>query len=747
MSYEPYLISAFTTGLDTVVQPWILPQDAFTEIKNAYIHHGVIIKRQGMRFFGVMVYNAHPIVVSITNANPGNVALFTAAGVSNGDKFVIYKADGMTEIEGVVYQVANKSGDFFDIYDLDGNPVDTTNFGSYTGAGGQFNLILGNPIMGIKTFIDTDNANQLLIFDTKRAAKYNSFTNQFDPLDGVDIFDGTPSSFINAAAFGRTQSFAISTLYFTNFNGDLTLPISPMRSFTTGNTTSEFLPDSRPDTGHNYIIAAQFMFSFRQRLLLLNTVESDTAPAGAPPTGTGTNFAQRMRWSRANNPADSGNNWNEIIPGNGGFVDAPTSEQIVAATLLNDSLIVKFTNSVWTIEPTADPALPFRWVRINSFRACEAPYAEIEYDRYVASFGKRGIVACDRNEVVRIDDRIHDFMTEEVNTEFIDRMYSARNFTLLHSWTLYPSSSFALDPDQETEDTTSNFALIRTDEENAWSKYTVYTVDIDPVNGTNMSSLGYGEISSDLAFEDLPDIDAYSFTGSGVGDKTWGTGFFEGGNEQFLGGDQEGRVLYLEDGTDDMGAAIDFELKGASWNPFKDRGIQCQMGYVDFYVDSDEATFFNVEFFCDDIDTPYSKQTLTCLPNLGFIGEIVGLLFLNPVNVIVTNHGLETGDKIYIYNITSPLELAGGPFTVNVVDENTFTLSGINGTNLDAYSGGAQVVQRAYSNAKTWVRGYAGGKGYEHFIRVTNSDTRGNLRINAFMPWFRPSGNRMIGGG
>jgi hypothetical protein len=667
MSYVPYLISAFTTGLDTVVQPWILPQDAFTEIVNAYIHHGVIIKRQGMQLFGIMVHSDDP--------DPGL------------------------------------------------------------------------PIMGIKTFIDTTNTNQLLIFDTKRAAIFNTGTQVFDPLDIVDIFNGDESSFINAAAFGKTQSFGTSTLYFTNFNGDTSLPISPMRSFTTGATTSQFLPDSLPDTTHNYIVAAQFVFSFRQRLLLLNTVESSIAPSGAPPTGSGTNFSQRMRWSRANNPADSGDNWNEIVPGNGGFVDAPTSEQIVAATLLNDSLIVKFTNSVWIIEPTADPALPFRWVRINSFRACEAPYAEIEYDRYVASFGKRGIVACDRNEVVRIDDRIHDFMTDEVNTEFIERMYSARNFTLLHSWTLYPSSSFILNPSEDEENTTSNFALIRTDEENAWSTYSVYTTDLDPDNGTNMSCLGYGEVSVDFAFQDFPNSSKYTYSGSSIGDKTWGSGFYEGFNELFLGGDQAGRIIALENGTDDMGEPITFELRSASWNPYKDRGIQCQMGYVDFYIDSDESTFFTVEFFCDDIETPYATQTLSCLPNLGFVADIIDVSQTNPVQITAANNGLATGDEIYIYNVDVPLEVEGGPYTITVVDENNFELDGIDGTAFDTYTGQGQIVLRAYNNTKTWVRAYAGGKGYEHFIRIKNSGTSDNLRINAFMPWFRPSGNRMIGGG
>jgi hypothetical protein len=669
VTYTPYLISAFTTGLDTVIQPWILPQDAFTEIVNAYLYKGVIIKRSGMVKFGTMIYD--PDVVGTL------------------------------------------------------------------------------PIMGIKTFVDTNNASQLLIFDTKRAAIFNQGTQTFDPLDTVDIFNGSVSSFINSASFGRTGSFPTSTFYFTNFNGDTSVPISPMRSFTTGTTTNEFLPDSQPPSvsaTRNYIVAAQFIFAFRQRLLVLNTVESTVAPVGTPPIGSGTNFSQRLRWSRAGNPADSGENWNEITPGNGGFVDAPTSEQMISATLLSDCIVVKFTNSVWVIEPTSDPALPFRWVRINSFRACEAPYADIEYDRYVVSFGKRGIVACDRNEVVRVDERIANFMSDAINDEAFGQMYSARNFNLLHSLTLYPSSSVNFDILENPQ--TSNFALVRTDEDNGYSIYTAYVFDEDSDSYINMSTLGYAETSRDYAFQDFIAANDLDISFSQAAEATWGSGFFQSGDEKFIGGDQIGRVLFLEEGGDDLGNPIDLTIMSASWNPYKDQGLQCQMGYVDFYVDSDQDTFFTVEFFCDDIVTPYAIQTMNCLPNLGYLGDIINIIpdTVEDVDINVAQHGLSTGDQVYIYNLDSMQELTGGPYTITVIDDDTFSLDGINASSFSFYEGGGQISLRAYNNNKTWKRAYAGGKGYEHYIRITNSGIDDNLRINAIMPWFKPSGNRMIGG-
>jgi len=659
MKYQPFLISEFVTGLDTDLQPWILPKDAFQSIVNGYIHHGVLSKRAGMQDFG----------------------------------FFVDASDPSTRV------------------DL--------------------------PIMGIKSFIDDDGVSQLLIFNTKRACIYNAGTGVFDPLDLADIFDGDNTSFVSSASYGKTELFGTSTFFFTNFNGDTGVSINPIRTYTSGASTSSFVPQSSLT---NYIVAAQFIFAFQGRLLLLNTVEGNAAPVGSPPVGSGTNYAQRMRWSKARNPAASSQNWYDSVPGNGGFADAWTSEKIISAKALQDAIVVYFTNSIWSIEPASDPNRPFRWVKLNSFRACDAPYATIAHDRYSIAFGVRGIVACDRVEVQRIDHKIQDFMSNEVNLDRVQQMYSERNFNEQRSWTLYPSSTNNLDPSDEA--TTSNYALIRTDEEGAWSIYSVYTTDLDAA-GTNLSCLGYGQAPTDLAFQDFTgDLDL-SF--EQFGSEVWSSYYTQANSEVFLGGDQTGRVLYLEKDGDDLGNDISFEVTSAGWNPFNQQGAQCQLGYIDFYVDADMATFFDVSFFSDDITDPYATQTLDCLPNLGFLADIQSVVLNNPVEVIAYSHGLEDGDAIFIYNLKGATNLLGGPYTVTVVDENTITI-GIDGTTFDAYISGGMIVERAFANTKCWKRAYAGGKGYQHFVKITNTGTDNVLRFNAFMPWFRQAGERIIGG-
>ena len=672
MTYQPFLIAGFQTGLETDLKPWLLPQDAFQSIVNGHVHNAVLEKRAGMELFGNM-------------------------------------PNGAT-----------------------------------------------NPIMGIKNFIDNSGEAKILIFDTKRAAIYNDATQVFDPLDAADIFNGTESSFVSASAFGKTKAFLTSTFFFTNFNGDTTLPISPIRTFTVVPNTTMFVPETTPTIlTRNYIIAAQFIFTIRSRLVLLNTVEDQNLPVGVPPVGTGTNFAQRMRWCRSFNPDTGGaapvpgNPWDELTPGNGGFVDASTSEVIIGATQLEDTILVQFTNSVWVIEPTSDPALPFRWIKVNSYRTCSAPYANIGHDGYVQSFGNRGIIASSRNEVKRIDDKIETFMMDEVNTDFSVRMYSGRDYTQRRSWTLYPSSVRNLNAANEAE--TSNFALIRSEEDGSWSIYDVALRDQDPDNGTNMSCLGYGSYSIDKTFDDFPNDDDNRFM-SPIAENNWTDFLQQAETEVFLAGDQIGRIIALDSGGDDLGVDIDFEVVSAGWNPYAQEGKQAQMGYVDLYIDADENTDFTVECYVDDIESPYSIQTLNCLPNLGFIADIVDISQANPAIFTAPSHGMATGTEIFIYGVNgmedtvNDTEVNGGPYTITFLNDNKFSIAGLDTTAYSVYESGGQIVQRSFENQRCWKRVYAGGKGYQHFIKITNSDNNDVLNFHAFKPHFRPVGNRIIGG-
>jgi hypothetical protein len=73
-------------------------------------------------------------ITGITNANPG-VVTAVAHGFSNGDFVRIQNVIGMTEVNDVVYKVANKAADTFELNTSADADVDTTTYGTYLSGG------------------------------------------------------------------------------------------------------------------------------------------------------------------------------------------------------------------------------------------------------------------------------------------------------------------------------------------------------------------------------------------------------------------------------------------------------------------------------------------------------------------------------------------------------------------------------------------------------------------------------------
>lgn len=79
-------------------------------------------------------------ITGITNANPGVVTVSSVSPTNtltlvNGMILTISGVVGMTQVNTNRYVVGSLSGTSFSLYDLFGNPVDTTGFGTYTSGG------------------------------------------------------------------------------------------------------------------------------------------------------------------------------------------------------------------------------------------------------------------------------------------------------------------------------------------------------------------------------------------------------------------------------------------------------------------------------------------------------------------------------------------------------------------------------------------------------------------------------------
>ncbi len=124
------LISTYAAGVPTVS---LLASNGFTPVSA-----------------GGVWYNTNYTITGISNANPGVVTLssLTPTGgqtLVNGDIVTLSSVRGMTQVNTNRYVVAAVGVDAattFRLYDFQGNPVDTSAFGTYT-SGGIANVISG----------------------------------------------------------------------------------------------------------------------------------------------------------------------------------------------------------------------------------------------------------------------------------------------------------------------------------------------------------------------------------------------------------------------------------------------------------------------------------------------------------------------------------------------------------------------------------------------------------------------------
>lgn len=121
--------------------------------RDAYV---MALNDSKIRFFkdrGIITGANAITITAITNANPG-VVTAAAHGLSNGDTVIMQGVDGMTEVNGVEYTVANKTTDTFEL-----SGVNTTSYGTFILSSYTKLLIHGNATLVDSTGTHTLTAN------------------------------------------------------------------------------------------------------------------------------------------------------------------------------------------------------------------------------------------------------------------------------------------------------------------------------------------------------------------------------------------------------------------------------------------------------------------------------------------------------------------------------------------------------------------------------------------------------------
>lgn len=521
MPVDRFMIAPFNSGLENDVRPWLIPDDAFAELNNAYVFRGRVRKRFGSRF---MVGSSTPTDGYEQLRSRLRINVGTTDGAGNFGPAI------MPGLTGKIGQAFSVGDEIFTVFQANGPTYSTgTGAAAYntatrsvtiTGAAALTDVYFypAEPVMGLTNYeLNAINDEPIFAFDTQFAYQFTG--GGWERLvGGADTWSGTNKDFFWATNWRGINSNDIY-MFVTNYKFTGTLTGSDTMRYWDGTTWSVFQPGFTSGVATNTILTARIIVPFKDRLILLNVIEN----TGVAP-GTNRTYANRCRFSQNGSPV-AVDAWYENVPGKGGFIDAPTKEAIVTAQFVKDRLIVYFERSTWELAYTGNQILPFVWQQINTELGAESTFSQVPFDKVVLGVGNVGIHACNGSNVDRIDSKIPDEVFEIHNEDNgIERVYGIRDYvTEMVYWTFPAVDQTAIQP-------YPNRILVYNYKNNSWA-----------FNDDSFTCFGYyqsvaGETWGSITDEWQERIDV------------WGSGSLQAKFRNVIAGNQEGYVVIIDPG-------------------------------------------------------------------------------------------------------------------------------------------------------------------------------------------------------
>ena len=524
---DRFLIAPINTGLQTDLRPWLVPDDAFTKLQNAYVFRGRVRKRFGSTYTGTTQLDSR-LSVGIGSTN--------GAGAFNGNVY------GNIYAVGQAFSIGDQ---FYTVYQT-GTPAAMLNTGAgtatyntttgavaITGAAINTNVYWypAQPVMGIFIYEKGTNANPLsytgqpsLVFDTQFIYQYTG--GRWVALTVAGIPNNTPLitlhstdyQFVWACTFPVTTPAGLPSFFFSNYNATIGAPSATddaMRylQFVGGVYTQNlFFPVVDAINGIS-LRSALVLLPFKQRLICLNVVEQMG--------GVNTRFASRVRYSKITDPTSAG-----AFSGPGsGYIDAPTQEPIVTAEFVKDRLIVYFSNSTWELVYTGNQILPFVWQKINTELGSQSTFSTVPFDTTALTVGTVGIHACTGANVQRIDDKIPDEVFQIlIRNQGVFRVYGIRDYYTEQVYWSFPNTS------SDIENYFPNQVLVFNYKTGSWA-----------LNDDCITAFGYFEQQLSITWQN-----SAPSTWEEV-DFAWDSGPTQSNFRDVLAGNQEGFMFIVED--------------------------------------------------------------------------------------------------------------------------------------------------------------------------------------------------------
>jgi hypothetical protein len=522
---DRFLIAPYNegSGLQNNLKPWLIPDTAFSTLNNAYVFRGRVRKRFGSKWFSDdpllsrFRVNVGTIVGGVLAGNIQTITNSTVAG-SIGQAFSVSQTG--TTVIFTVYNPGAGNNQMLRTdnsvaaatYNLATTAFNITGLAALNGATVYFYPNL--PVMGLLTFENNAFANNFLIgFDTRFAYQYATGWERLnlETNSGDATWTGNNSQFFWGTTWSGTD--ASSRLFFvTNFNQNEPNYMRYIDSQALTWTTFE--PQITAAGGNVYLISAQILLVFKNRLIALNTWEG-------PNIGGALNYTNRCRYAQIGSPVET-NSWRQDLSYKTNSIDAATTESIISAEFVKDRLIVYFERSTWELVYTGNQAYPFTWQKINTELGAESPFSTVPFDKVVLGISNQGVHACSGANVERIDTLIPNEVFDIDNgSDGVFRVYGIRDYFSETVYWTFPST------DSYDDNPYPRRVLVYNYRNNTWA-----------FNDDSITAFGYYQPTDGILWS--------STTVTWSDDVSWSSGSLQAQFRHVIAGNQEGYTFIID---------------------------------------------------------------------------------------------------------------------------------------------------------------------------------------------------------
>jgi hypothetical protein len=567
-----------SSGQQNNVKPWLIPDNAFEVLNNAYVFRGRVRKRFGSRYFA----NSNSSLSSRLRIllAPAGLIITTPINIEVGQAFSI-------------------GNDIFTVVDvtppypkslLSTSAVTATltaiNQITFSAIAASVYFYPSLPVMGLLTYENSaTNDEATLAFDTKFSYQYDNLTVGWERIIGAAAeWYGSTSDFF----WGVTWSGVLASeriFFVTNFNQ---LEPNFMRYFN-GAVWASLNPAITAAAG-NTLQSARILTVFKDRLIALNTWEGGVGPL---------NYVNRARYCQIGDPLDA-TAWRQDIAGKGNAIDAPTKEAIITVEFIKDRLIVYFERSTWELAYTGNQIYPFSWQQINTELGAESTFSVIPFDKLAIGVGNVGIHACNGSNVDRIDQKIPNTIFDIKNDNAgAQRVYGIRDYFSEMLYWAFPNNSAITFP---------NKIFVYNYPTKTWS-----------FNDDSITCFGYFQPSNSILWN--------STTVYWSSDVIWNSGSVSSKFQQVVAGNQQGYTFICDTNinTNELILQINnITLSGVqtSLQVIDHNLAQDEYIYIDNAVWNPAGNYLNTQIF--QVLTVTDKDNFTIGPNASFTGVYQG---------------------------------------------------------------------------------------------------------------------------